>query len=120
MFHQINEIININLQLLFLSKDQTLKFSEFKDDKGKELGKIIEFFQLMENEKLVKIENNQCVLTEFGKDIVKNGGWFEHLKKKKKEKIKTDEAKKMKLSKKPKKKSFSFLTNHFKNILKIK
>ncbi|MBA0885422.1 hypothetical protein [Flavobacterium undicola] len=98
-----------------------MKFSEFKDKNGEKLGKIMELFQLMENENLIKIETNKCILTEFGKDIVENGGWFEHLKKKKeKEKIKTGETKKHKLTKKPKKKSFSFLTNHFKNILKIK
>lgn len=82
MFHQVNEIIEVNLQLLFSSKNQSLMFSEFKDKNGKKLAEIIEFFQLMEKKKLIKIEDKRCVLTEFGKNIVKNGGWFEYIKKK--------------------------------------
>lgn len=128
MFHQINEIIDINLELIFQSQSQSLKFSEFKDKNGKKLGKIMELFHLMENENLIKIENNKCVLTEFGKDIAKNGGWFKHLEKKKeKEKIKAEETKKFKHTQKKEKKIkwffinnffFSFLTKRFKNILK--
>lgn len=127
MFYQIHEIININLELLFLSKNQSLKFSEFKDKNGEKLEEMIEFFQIMEKQKLIEIENNNCNLTEFGKEIAKNGGWFNHL-----EKIKEIEIEKkpnVNHSKKTKKKlkrhfidkkSFAFLTNRFKNILKIK
>jgi len=128
MFHHINEIIDINLALIFNSKNQSLKFSEFKDKNGKKLGKIMELFQLMENENLIKIENNKCILTEFGKDISLSGGWFKHLEKKKeKEKIKTEETKKTRHTQKKGKKIKSFLinknsifrfTNRFKNILK--
>ena len=82
MFHQVNEIIEVNLQLLFSSKNQSLIFSEFKDKNGKKLVQVIEFLQLMEKKKLIEIENNMCTLTEFGKNIVKNGGWLEYLKKK--------------------------------------
>lgn len=128
MFYQVNEIIDINLQLLFSSKNQSLKYSEFKDNNGKKLGKIMELFHLMEKENLITIENNKCHITEFGKNIVENGGWFEHLKKKEEtEKKRTEELKKNQhLHKKTKKKksvligksSFFFITNHFKNILK--
>lgn len=123
MFYQINEIIDINLQRLFISKNQSLKFSEFKDKNGKKLKEMIEFFQIMEKEKLIKIENNKCILTEFGKNIAENGGWFEHLKKTEENKIETT-ATESNLSKKSKKrlKKFSInkisLKNHFKNILK--
>jgi predicted methyltransferase len=82
MFHQVNEIIEVNLQLLFSSKNQSLIFSEFKDKNGKKLVQVIEFFQLMEKKKLIEIENNKCTLTELGENIVKNGGWLEYLKKK--------------------------------------
>ncbi len=128
MFYQINEIIDINLHLLFISKEQTLHFSEFKDKNGQKLEEIVEFFQIMEAKKLIKIENNQCILTEYGEKIARNGGWFEHLNKKKEtEKIKTEETKKNTISKKTKKNlksyfiarnSFTSLTNRFKNILK--
>lgn len=130
MFYQINEIIDINLQLLFSSKNQSLKFSEFKDKNGKKLGKIIEFFQLMERENLVIIDHNKCILTEFGKDIAANGGWFKHLEKKEEnKKIKTEEITETKAFKKYQKKvkpfflpkkSFYILTHHLKNILKKK
>ncbi|WP_164905503.1 hypothetical protein [Flavobacterium sufflavum] len=130
MFHQINEIIDINLELIFQSKSQSLKFSEFKDKNGKKLGKIMELFQLMENENLIRIESNKCILTDFGKDIAKNGGWFKHLEKKKeKEKIKTVETKKIKHTQKKEKKakpffidknSFSIFTKHFKSLIKKK
>lgn len=130
MFHHINEIIDINLALMFKSKNQSLKFSEFKDKNGKKLGKIMELFQLMENEKLIKIENNKCILTEYGKDISLSGGWFKHLEKKKEnEKIKTEETKKNRHTQKQEKKikpflinknSISRFTNRFKNILKKK
>lgn len=128
MFYQVNEIIDINLKLLFSSKNQSLKFSEFKDNSGKKLGKIMELFQFMEKENLITIENNRCYITEFGKNIVENGGWFEHLKKKEETEIrKSEESKKNQhLHKKVKKKktvligksSFFFIANHFKNILK--
>lgn len=82
MFHQVNEIIEVNLQLLFSSKNQSLMFSEFKDKNGKKLVQVIEFFQLLEKKRLIEIENNACTLTELGKNIVKNGGWLEYIKKK--------------------------------------
>jgi predicted methyltransferase len=81
MFNHVNEIIEVNLQLLFSSKNQSLIFSEFKDKNGKKLVQVIEFFQLLEKKKLIEIENNTCTLTEFGKNIVKNGGWLEYIKK---------------------------------------
>ena len=82
MFHQVNEIIEVTLQLLFSSKNQSLMFSEFKDKNGKKLVQVSEFFQLLEKKKLIEIENNTCTLTEFGKNIVKDGGWLKYLKKK--------------------------------------
>lgn len=128
MFYRINEIIEINLQLLFLSKNQSLTFSEFKDKNGDKIEKLTELFQFMEKKQLIKIENNSCILTPFGQEIVKNGGWFDYLKKKKEdEKIKAEESQKIKHFKKKNtktksffipKKSFSILTKHFKNILK--
>lgn len=133
MFYHINEIIDINLKLLFKSKNQSLKFSEFKNKEGKKLGKIMDFFELMEKENLIVIDNNRCNLTEFGKKIVEDGGWFKHLEEKQKkrenQKTKPDENTENKQLKKSKKKakpfyiaknSFSLLTHHFKKILKKK
>ncbi|MEL1240522.1 hypothetical protein [Flavobacterium flavipallidum] len=108
-----------------------MKFSEFKNKEGKKLGRIMEFFQLMEREKLVIIDHNKCILTEFGKKIVENGGWFKHLEEKqKKEDIKKNNSeltKQVKPSKKKKnkslfiaKKSFSLLTHHLKKVIKKK
>ena len=87
MFYQINELIEVNLQLLFSSESKSLMFSEFKDKNGKKLDEVIGFFQIMEKAKLIEIENRKCNLTELGKNIVENGGWFEHLKKNEKVKI---------------------------------
>ncbi len=91
MFYQINELIEVNLQLLFKSENKSLMFSEFKDKNGKKLDEMIEFFQIMEKEKLIEIENRKCNLTEFGKSVIENGGWFEHLKKIEKVKIEKTE-----------------------------
>ncbi|KDN55996.1 hypothetical protein [Flavobacterium seoulense] len=115
MFYHINEIIDLNLELLFLSKNHSLKFSEFKDKDGKKLGKITEFFQLMEKKNLIKIEHNKCNLTEFGKKIAENGGWFEHLKKKKEnEKTNLEETESFLKDQT----SFSLFTNRLQNIFK--
>jgi predicted transcriptional regulator len=80
MFYQINEKIERYLQLLFLAKNQSILFTEFRDKVDKKLDVVIGVIQIMEKKKLIQIEGDNCSLTEFGNSIIEKGGWLEYLK----------------------------------------
>jgi hypothetical protein len=84
MFY-VNNLIDINLRLIFLSNMRFLLFSEFKDKDGNKLPEYLDFLKIMESKNLIQIEveNNaiKCVLTPFGLKVSENGGWLAHLNK---------------------------------------
>jgi hypothetical protein len=83
MFENIDELIEVNLKLLYTSKSQFMMRINFKDKYGFNLKNSRAFAEILDNKGLVKLEKNQefrCDLTEFGRQVYANGGWNEYLK----------------------------------------
>lgn len=92
MIIRINVLINVNLNLLYNSKDNSLNLKDFKDDIGNKLQESETFARIMQKKELITPNLNEefCYkLTEIGKQIYENGGWLEHLKNQKDVKNKT-------------------------------
>lgn len=82
MFENIDELIEVNLRLLYTSKSQFMMRINFKDKYGFNLKNSKAFAEILDNKGLIKLEKSQefrCDLTEFGRQIYKNGGWNEYL-----------------------------------------
>jgi hypothetical protein len=78
----LNEQIELNLKLLAESKKNEIFLQKFLDNKGKEYhftsdGK--KFALEMEQRKLIRIDNELCIITEFGFNVFTKGGWLKHL-----------------------------------------
>jgi len=83
MYNNIDELIEINLTLLFNSKNHSLMRVRFRDEKGKEIIDSKRFAEYLELKGLIELEpikGYRCDLTKYGYEIVKNGGWIEYLK----------------------------------------
>lgn len=83
MINRINTIIELNLQILNKAENNFLNLQDFKDDFGKQFQDPNAFVRLLRIKKLVTkpYEDKNCYqLTEFGKEICKNGGWLNYLK----------------------------------------
>ena len=86
MITQINILIDVNLKLLYKSKDNSLNIKDFKDDFGNKFQDAETFAGIMQKKELITPILNEefCYkLTEIGKQVYENGGWLEHLKKQK-------------------------------------
>ena len=82
MFENIDELIEVNLKLLYASKSQFMMRINFKDEFGFNLKNSKVFAEVMNNKGLVKLEETQgfrCDLTELGKQIYENGGWNKYI-----------------------------------------
>jgi hypothetical protein len=83
MFENIDELIEVNLKLLYTSKSQFMMRINFKDKCGFNLKNSTAFAEILDNKGLVKLEQSQgfrCDLTDFGRQVYENGGWNEYLK----------------------------------------
>jgi hypothetical protein len=83
MFENIDELIEVNLKLLYTSKSQFMMRINFKDELGFNLKNSRAFAEILEDKGLIKLEVSQgfrCDLTDFGKQVFENGGWNEYLK----------------------------------------
>lgn len=92
MITQINVLIDVNLQLLYKSKGNSLNIKDFKDDFGNKFQDAETFAIIMQKKELITPNLNEefCYkLTEIGKQVYESGGWLEHLKNQKKVKNKT-------------------------------
>jgi 3-isopropylmalate dehydratase small subunit len=86
MINIINNLIELNLQIIFKSKNYSLKLNDFKDEFGNQFQDAETFARLMKVKKLITNNPKEefCFqLTEFGTEICENGGWLEYLKKRK-------------------------------------
>ena len=81
MFENIDELIEVNLKLLYTSKSQFMMRINFKDECGFNLKNSKVFAEILEQIDLVILEKDQgfrCDLTDFGRQIYENGGWNKH------------------------------------------
>ncbi|TRX38109.1 hypothetical protein FNW52_04190 [Flavobacterium sp. ZT3R18] len=82
MFKNIDELIEVNLKLLYTSQSQFMMRINFKDEFGYNLKNTKEFSQILNNKGLVKLEPSQgfrCDLTNFGRQVFEDGGWNQYL-----------------------------------------
>ena len=82
MFENIDDLIELNLKLLAESITQSVFKHSFLDENGNNLKKSEIFAKILEDKRLITFEPKQrfrCDLTEFGRDIIINGGWFKYL-----------------------------------------
>lgn len=78
----INELIEVNLKLLSEVDRNSMFFDDFIDCDGNELHTTFRtdfFASEMEKRGLISITNFICFITEFGLNIVENGGWNKYL-----------------------------------------
>lgn len=84
----INELIEVNLKLLSEVDRNSMFFDDFIDCDGNELHNTFRtdlFASEMERRNLISIKDFLCFITEFGLNIVENGGWNKYLMETKKE-----------------------------------
>jgi hypothetical protein len=82
MFKNIDELIEVNLKLLYTSQSQFMMRINFKDEFGYNLKNTKEFSEILNDKGLVKLESSQgfrCDLTDFGRQVFENGGWNQYL-----------------------------------------
>lgn len=82
MFENVDELIEVNLKLLYTSKSQFMMRINFKDELGFNLKNSKAFAEILQDKGLIKLEVSQgfrCDLTDFGKQVFENGGWNEYL-----------------------------------------
>jgi hypothetical protein len=82
MFKNTDELIDVNLKLLYTSKSQFMMRINFKDEFGYNLKNTKEFSEILKEKGLVKLESSQgfrCDLTDFGRQVFENGGWNQYL-----------------------------------------
>lgn len=82
MIDQINMLIDINLRLLYNSKDNSLNIKDFKDNFGNKFQDAETFARIMQKKELItpNLNEESCYkLTEIGRQVYDNGGWLKHL-----------------------------------------
>lgn len=82
MFENIDELIEVNLKLLYASKSQFMMRINFKDEFGFNLKNSKVFADILESKGIIKLEKTQgfrCDLTQLGKQIYENGGWKNYI-----------------------------------------
>jgi hypothetical protein len=82
MFDNIDELIEVNMKLLYISKSQYMMRINFKDEYGFNLKNSKAFAEILVKKGLVLLERNQgfrCDLTDLGRQIYENGGWMNYL-----------------------------------------
>ena len=85
MKENIDKLIDINLKLIHdsdfgIMKDDLVNENGEEFQKSGEWYKAVDLAERLKNERLIKFKDELCLIENFGIDIVKNGGWIEHLK----------------------------------------
>jgi hypothetical protein len=82
MFKNMDELIDVNLRLLYTSQSQFMMRINFKDEFGYNLKNTKEFSKILDTKGLAKLESSQgfrCDLTDFGRQVFESGGWIQYL-----------------------------------------
>ena len=82
MFDNIDELIEVNMKLLYTSKSQYMMRINFKDEYGFNLKNSKVFADILVNKGIVLLESSQgfrCDLTDLGRQIYQNGGWMKYM-----------------------------------------
>ena len=82
MFENIDELIEVNLKLLYTSKSKFMMRINFKDKCGFNLKNSKVFAEILDHKGLVVLEKDQgfrCDLTDFGKQVYESGGWNKYI-----------------------------------------
>lgn len=82
MFNNIDELIEVNLKLLYTSKSRYMMRINFKDEYGFNLKNSKAFADILVAKGIVLLESSQgfrCDLTDLGKQIYENGGWIKYM-----------------------------------------
>jgi hypothetical protein len=83
MYENINELVEINLKLLYTSKSQFMMRINFKDEYGFNLKNSRVFAETLEDKGLIVLDADQgfrCDLTDLGRQIYESGGWIVYMK----------------------------------------
>lgn len=118
MITLINVLIDVNLNLLYNSRSNSLNLKDFKDNFGNKLQDSETFARIMQKKELItpNLNEESCyILTKIGKQVYENGGWLEYLKSQKEVKNKTvkiEQKKQYSLLKVGLKKFFGLLINY--------
>lgn len=86
MISQINQLIGTKLSLLFSATDYNLHLNDFKNTPKSKLQDAEILVEMMMRKELIRLHPDRELtyeLTDFGKQICKNGGWLLHLEKRK-------------------------------------
>lgn len=82
MYENLNELIDINLKLIFDEESKSLFRNEFKDENGRDIHNSERIAEIMDRKGLIELEASKryrCDLTEFGHEVISAGGWLEYL-----------------------------------------
>lgn len=93
MLEDIDELIELNLKLLYNAPNKSMWRIDFRNEKGHKLKNSLRFAKIMHESRLIKLEPNEefrCDLDLLGMEVLKKGGWIKHLES---EKFKLENAK---------------------------
>lgn len=82
MIDNLDELIELNLKLLYDSPNKYMWRIDFKNEKGQKIQDSLRFAKILDKKGLIDLEQNKmyrCELTEFGNKIIINGGWLKYL-----------------------------------------
>jgi len=82
MYENLDDLIEVNLKLLYASKSQFMMRINFKDELGYNLKNTLVFAEILSEKGIIDLEKEQgfrCDLTDFGRQIYESGGWKKYL-----------------------------------------
>lgn len=82
MIELINQLIAINLELFYTTKQQQLQLKDFIDSQGKQISGAKLLADIMQHKELIRScpeKKGLYQLTEFGYNVCLFGGWEKHL-----------------------------------------
>ncbi|REG93029.1 hypothetical protein [Flavobacterium aquicola] len=82
MFENVDELIEVNMKLLYASKSQYMMRINFKDEYGFNLKNSKAFADILVKKGIILLESSQgfrCDLTDLGRQIYINGGWIKYM-----------------------------------------
>jgi hypothetical protein len=91
MLDNIDELIELNLKLLYDSPNKYMWRIDFRNEKRQKIQDSLRFAKILDKKGLIDLEPSKmyrCELSEFGNKIVISGGWIKHLEMEREDRIK--------------------------------